>query len=317
MGFWDGKRVLVTGANGFAGSNLCHLLLEDGANVRAFVKRGGILTNLFDIQDKIQIVRGDLTDFTSVFNATKDIDIVFHAGAIVPVTEARNVPSNTFNVNILGTFNVAWAANNNNVKKMVHISTCHVYGNQPENKLPIKEDVIPNPNDVYSASKYSAEIILRPFINQGFDISITRAFNHYGPCQRGDYFVPKVISQVLKGQAPKLGNPNPTRDYSYVRDIVSGYMLVAEFGQSGEIYHFCSGKELKMGDFCNKIIEACSSDIKPVWESDSIRKQDISRLYGDYSKAKKEFGWKPTTSLEEGLRLTVDWWKNNLELLKI
>ena len=315
MGFWEGKTVLVTGANGFTGSNLCKALLEENADVKAFVKRGGLVFNLNEIKNDVSIINGDVTDMISLINAMGDVDYVFHSAAVVPVVGARDVPSNTMQVNTIGAFNVAWAAMKNNVKRMLHISTCHVYGNQPEDKLPLKEDAVPNPVDIYSSSKFAAEVILKPLIGQGFDVVISRAFNKYGPGQRGDFFVPKVISQVLKGKAPKLGNPNPTRDYSYVMDIVKGYMAIVEKGRKGEVYHLCSGAETRIGDFCDEIIEACGSDVKPVWES--TRTQDISRSYGDCSKAMKELGWKPETSLKEGLRLTVEWWKENPELLKL
>ncbi|MBI4010643.1 MAG: GDP-mannose 4,6-dehydratase [Candidatus Aenigmarchaeota archaeon] len=315
MGFWKGKSVLVTGANGFTGSNLCRALLEEGANVKAFVKRGGLLLNLNEIKSELSITIGDVTDLTSLIKAMDGVDYVFHSAAVVPVVEAREVPANTLQVNIMGTFNVAWVAMRSNVKRMLHISTCHIYGNQPEDKLPLKEDTTPNPADIYSSSKYAAELVIKPLIAQGFDIVISRAFNKYGPGQRGDFFIPKVVSQVLRGIAPKLGNPNPTRDYSYVMDIVKGYMAIVEKGEKGEMYHLCSGVETRIGDFCNEIIEACGSNVKPVWES--TRSQDISRSYGDCSKAIKELGWKPKTSLKDGLRLTVEWWKEHPELLKI
>jgi dTDP-glucose 4,6-dehydratase len=311
-----GKNVLVTGANGFAGSHLCRELLAIGANVKAFVKRGGSLEKIDDIKNDMEIILGDVTDLTSLIKATSDVDYVFHLAAVVPVVEARNVPQNTFEVNIIGTFNVAWSAIRNNVKRMVHVSTCHVYGNQPEELLPLKETTIPKPNDIYASSKYAAEIILRPLINEGYDIVITRAFNHYGPWQTGDFLIPKIISQILAGENPKLGSPYPTRDYSYVKDIVQGYILAAEKGRKGEIYHFCSGKEISVREICEKTIEIAKrelgikKDIKPVWTEE--RKLDITRSYGDYSKAKKELGWEPKISLEEGLKMTINWWQKRL-----
>jgi dTDP-glucose 4,6-dehydratase len=313
MNFWKGKNVLVTGAHGFTGTHLCEALLENEANVRAFVRRGGNFSNLFNIIDKLDLFKGDLTDITSVMNSMKGIDYVFHAGAIVNIPEARSLPGNTFQVNTMGTFNVAWAARRENIKRMLYISTCHVYGNVPEDKIPIKEDTVPNPPDIYSCAKYAGEIVCRSFLSEGFDIVITRAFNKYGPYQKGDFFIPKVLSQVLKGQNPKLGNPTPTRDYSFVRDIIKGYLLAAEKGKTGEIYNFSSGKEISIGDLCDKIIQACEmrGKVKPIW-SIGQRKIDIMRFCGDYSKAKKELGWEPKTSLEEGLRITVDWWKKNI-----
>ncbi len=313
--FWKDKRVLVTGANGFAGSHLCYLLLEAGAKVRAFMKRGGDKKNLATIKNNINIVLGDVTDLPSLISASKNIDLVFHLAAVVPVMEAREVPQNSFQVNTIGTFNVAWASFENEVRRMVHISTCHVYGNQSEKNLPITEDTFPKPNDIYASSKYAAEIVLKPLINEGLDTVISRAFNHYGPWQIGDFFIPKVITQVLRSRNPVLGNPNPTRDYSYVKDIVKGYMLAAEFGKPSSIYNLCSGEEISMGELCHKIIELSGiKNVKPIWKSK--RKLDISRSFGDYSKAKKELGWVPKMSLEEGLKKTIEWWKQHPKLLQ-
>ena len=313
MGFWKGKNVLVTGAHGFTGVHLCESLLEKEANVRAFVRRGGNFFNLFNIIDKIELFKGDLIDITSVMDSMKGIDFVFHGGAIVNVPETRALPGSTFQVNTMGTFNVAWAARRENVKRMLYISTCHVYGNVPEEKIPIKEDVVPNPPDIYSCAKYAGEIVCRSFLSEGFDIVITRAFNKYGPYQKGDFFIPKVLSQVLKGQNPKLGNPKTTRDYSFVKDIIEGYLLAAEKGKIGEIYNFSSGKEISIGDLCDKIIQICEmkEKVKPIWDVGQ-RKIDILRFCGDYSKAKRELNWEPKTFLEEGLKITIDWWKKNI-----
>jgi len=224
MSFWKGKEVLVTGAHGFTGSHLCRELIHQGANVRAFVKNGGMIGNLKDIKNKLTIFSGDITDITSLFTAMEGVDYAFNPAAIVPVVEARQSPQSCYQVNIMGAFNVAYAAMKSGVKKMPHISTCHVYGNQQNVEIPIKETVPPSTVDVYSASKNAAEICLRPLVDQGFEIVFTRAFAMYGPGQREQYFIPRVISQLLRGQAPKLGNRHPTRDYCYIEDIVKGYL---------------------------------------------------------------------------------------------
>lgn len=313
MTYWKGRKVLITGANGFAGIHLCCSLLDAGANIRAFVKRGGALKGLEAIKGKVEITLGDVTDMPSLWNAMKDIDIVFNLAAVVPVMEARLTPQQTLNTNMLGAYNVALAAYKSQIQKMVHISTCHVYGNQPEYRLPLKEDTIPLPNDLYASSKYAAEIILRSLVNEGFPIVFTRAFNHYGPWQTGDFLVPRLISQVLQNKTPVLGSPRPTRDYSYAKDIARGYMLAGELGGSGEIYHFCAGKEISVGEICSKILATCESDVQVIWQEE--RKLDLVRSYGDCTKARTELGWVPEVSLDEGLKLTVDWWRGYLKLV--
>lgn len=315
MNFWKNKSVLVTGAHGFTGSHLCRELVRQGAQVRAFVKNGGILSNLADIRERIQVYSGDITDITSLLTALEGVDYVFNPAAIVPVLEARQSPQSCFQVNILGSFNVGYAAMKMGVKRMLHISTCHVYGNQLGSEIPMKETIIPKPVDVYSASKYSAEICLRSLLDQNFSIVFTRAFAMYGPGQREQYFIPRVISQLLRNERPKLGNSHPTRDYCYIEDIVKGYLLALEKGDTGEIYHLSSQKEIVIGDLYGIIAKTVGSAVQPEWNV-SNRTQEIDRLAGDSTKARKQFGWEPKISLEEGLRRTVDWWLKHPELWK-
>jgi len=304
-GFWEGRTVLITGAGGFAGSSLAKVLVQKGAKVKAFIKYNGNMLNLEGLG--AEVVRGDVADLTSVLRAMKGVDTVFHAGAIVPVEESRSIPLTTLNVNILGTYNVGFAALQSGARKMVHVSTCHIYGNQPPENLPLTEKTFPLPNDLYASSKFSAELVLRQLLNDGLNVTITRAFNHYGPGQTGNFLVSRVIKQILQGKAPVLGSPHATRDYSYVDDITEGYAAAGEKGTKGEIYHFSSGKETNIGELVEKTIKACRSDLRPVWASE--RKDDISRSYGDSSKARKQLGWAPKVGLEEGLKKTVEWWK--------
>lgn len=310
-----GKSILVTGAGGFTGSHLSKALVKQGANVIAYVKRGSSLNNLSDVSNQVKIVKGDILDYTSLSNAMKGVDYVFHVAAIVPVNESRDLPYLSTQVNTVGTFNVAWAAVQSGIKKLLYTSTCHVYGNQPESKLPLKEDVVPNPPDIYSATKYAAEILLRQFMNDnGMEIIITRAFNKYGPNQVGDWLFPRTIKKVLTQNTISVGNPDSTRDYSYIEDAVQGYILAMEKGKGGEVYNLGSGKETSVKEVVDKIIEFSGRKVSVEW--DTYRKGDILRSFGDCSKARKVLGWESKTSLDEGVRKTIEWWKQHPELLK-
>src|SRR5439155_23662509 len=143
----------------------------------------------------------------------------FHPAAIVPVMDARNHPRRAFQVNSIGAFNVADAALRAGVQKMLHVSTCHIYGNHPDSELPLTEKTIPLPGDLYAASKYAAEIYLRPLIEEGAPIVISRAFAKYGPGQGRQYLIPRIITQLISGETPKLGSPRPSRDYCHIVDI--------------------------------------------------------------------------------------------------
>jgi len=309
------KTVLITGAGGFTGSHLSRTLLKQGANVKAYVKRGSPLGNLSDIANEITLIKGDIQDQTSLLDAMKDVDYVFHVAAITPVHESRDLPYLSAQVNTVGTFNVGWAASHSGVKKLLYTSTCHVYGNQSESELPTKESAIPHPIDIYSATKYAGEILIRQFMNDdGIEIIVTRAFNKYGPNQIGDWLFPRTIKKVLTQSSITVGNPDSTRDYSYIQDIVNGYMLVMEKGKNGDIFNLGSGRETSVKDIVDKIIQASGRKVSVKWET--FRKVDIKRSFGDCSKIRKSLGWEPKVSLEEGIRKTVEWWKDNPGLLK-
>jgi len=310
--FWSNSKVLITGANGFAGSSLCKQLVEHDAKISALVRDDSNLINLKEILPKINLVYGDVRYPEIIDSIVKGKDYVFHLAAKVNIEETRNNPSETIRTNINGTFNVANSCLKYGIKKLVHVSTCHVYGDVIDSELPIKEDVIPHPNDVYSSSKHAAEFFVRNINNMGLETVMTRAFNHYGPGQTGNFFIPKVIKQLQQNVQPMLGNSKPTRDYCYVDDITKGYLLAAEKGKSGEIYHFASGIEISMGELYEKIRNAHSSKLEPIWSSE--RTQDMNRSCGNYDKAKSELGWKPEIELDVGIRKTVEWWKNHEEL---
>lgn len=306
MTIWKGAQVLVTGAHGFTGSHLTRQLTLAGAKVHALVKRGSNPSNLDDLRGKIEIFEGDVTDSQGLSQACEGIEYIFHPAAIVPVMDARRDPQRAFQVNSIGAFNVAWAGIKAGAKKMLHVSTCHVYGNVKE--LPIKETTVPEPGDLYAASKYAAEIYLRPLIAEGAPIVISRAFAKFGPGQGEQYLIPRIITQLLAGETPKLGSPRPSRDYSHIVDIVKGYMILLEKGTPGKIYHLGSGKETTVGEVYRTIAKVLKTSIEPVW-NDSTRPQDILRLFGDCSTARDQFGWKPEISFEEGLSDTIEWWK--------
>lgn len=306
---------MVTGAGGFTGSHLSKTLVKQGANVIAYVKRGSPITNLSEIINQIKIIKGDIQDYTSLFNAMKDVEYVFHVAAIVPVNESRDLPYLSTQVNTVGTFNVAWAAVNSGAKKLLYTSTCHVYGNQPESKLPINEDAIPTPLDIYSATKYAAEILLKQFMDvNGIEIIITRAFNKYGPNQVGNWLFPSTIKKVLTQSEIKVGNPNSTRDYSYIEDAIQGYVAAMEKGKNGDIFNLGSGKETSVKEVVENIINASGRKVDVKW--DTYRNVDIMRSFADSSKARKVLGWEPKVSLKHGIEKTVEWWKQHPELLK-
>jgi len=257
------------------------------------------------------LIVGDVQDYQSVLEALKDADVAFHLAAITLIPETRAKTFNTFATNALGTLNFLMAAKAQDVPKLVYVSTCHVYGKQ--DKLPITEDMAPKPIDIYSASKLSGESLALSFAEMhGMDISISRAFNHYGPYQRPDFLVPSIVLRLLKREKLAMGNPLPTRDFSYVDDIVRGYALLAEKGRSSEIYHFSSGRERSVQEIVETIMKISGIKSEVHWNPDA-RRVDIPRSVGDYSKARKDLGWIPRVDFEDGMKKTVAWYRSQLD----
>ena len=263
-----------------------------------------------DLADS-SLVLGDVQDYQSLLEALKGVDVAFHLAAITLIPETRAKTFNTFTTNALGTLNFLMAARAQGVSKIVYVSTCHVYGKQE--KLPLTEETAPKPIDIYSASKLAGESLALSFAEMyGMNISISRAFNHYGPHQRPDFLVPSIILRLLKGEKLGMGSPIPTRDFSYVDDIVRGYLLLAEKGRSSEIYHFSSGIERSVQEIVDSIRKITGVMSEVQWNPDA-RRVDISRSVGDYSKAQEELGWKPTIDFEDGMKKTVAWYRSQLE----
>ena len=306
--YWNGKTVLVTGSSGFAGRNLSVMLSSLDTRLRCFVRsQGDLSSNLAEGN----LILGDVQDYQSLLEALKGVDVAFHLAAITLIPETRAKTFNTFATNALGTLNFLMAARAQGVSKIVYVSTCHVYGRQE--RLPLTEETAPKPIDIYSASKLAGESLALSFAEMyGMNISISRAFNHYGPHQRPDFLIPSIILRLLRGEKLAMGNPSPTRDFSYVDDIVRGYLLLAERGRSSETYHFSSGIERSVQQIVETIQKISGVRSKAEWNPDA-RRVDISRSVGDSSKAKKELGWKPAVDFEDGMKKTVAWYRSQLE----
>src|SRR5947208_493976 len=303
--FWNGKRVLVTGSSGFAGRNLCNLLSGKGAELRSFVRSK---KDTSPHEPGTTDILGDVQDYQSLLEALKGVDVAFHLAAITLIPETRAKTFNTFATNAIGTLNFLMAAKAQDVPKLVYVSTCHVYGKQE--RLPIVEESPPRPIDIYSASKLAGESLALSFAEMyGMNISISRAFNHYGPYQRPDFLIPSIILRLLKREQLQMGNPLPTRDFAFVEDIVRGYALLAENGRSSEIYHFSSGIERSVREIVKTVMRISGTTTKVLWNSDA-RRVDIPRSVGDSSKAREELGWRPQVGFEDGMEKTIAWYRS-------
>ncbi len=300
--------VAVTGANGFAGSHLCEALLERGYNVIG-IARSTPTENLRHIRNsKFKIMAGDILDIGSLNRIFWGVDNVYHLAAVSGIEESREMVAQTWKTNTDGTLNVLQAALDQKVKRVLYCSTCHVFGRQEI--LPIVETMTPAPVDIYSASKLAAEMICHGLMNQNpeLDVVISRGFNHYGERQRDAWLIAKIIRQCLTAKELNLGGGTPTRDFSYVSDIVGGYIDIIEKGKRGEVYNLCSGVERSVSSIVANIVTL--TGFKGPVNFGTPRIADMNRNFGSYEKAQRELGWKPVVSWKEGLEHTIKWYED-------
>ena len=321
---WKKKKVLVTGAGGFIASHLLERLVLAGADVTAFVRYNskndfGFIEILPSVVRKnLKVVAGDLRDSDALYDAIKGNDTIFHLAALIAIPYSYVHPREVVETNVMGTFNVLNAAKRLDVSKVVHTSTSEVYGTAVT--VPISEDHPLQGQSPYSASKIGADKIAESFyLSFGVPVATIRPFNTYGPRQSARAVIPAIISQALKGNAIKLGSLTPKRDLNYVSDTVEGFIKVAESKRSlGEVINIGSGREITIGELAGKIIDILGKDIKIVADKSRIRpkKSEVGRLLADNRKAKKLLGWTPKVSLEEGLKKTIEWIKDNQDYYK-
>lgn len=315
MGKLDGKRVLVTGAGGFIGSQLVESLVLGGANVRAFVRynsRGdsGLLRQLpIDVVRELDVVAGDLRDTAAVDRAVRDIDLVFHLGAIISIPYSYKHPMETAETNFMGTLNVLLACLSHNVERLIHTSTSEVYGTAQF--TPMDESHPLQGQSPYSASKIGADKLVESFYRSYNLPAVTvRPFNTYGPRQSARAVIPTIITQTLTAERIYLGNLDTRRDFTYVRDTVNGFICAAEAEDVlGQELNLGTGTDISIGELARQIIRLVGRPVEIVTESERMRpeKSEVMRLLSDNGLARRVLDWEPTYSLEEGLRETIAW----------
>lgn len=316
---WQGKRVLVTGAGGFIGSHLTHKLATLGATTRAMVHYRGNGSwgwlDEDDVRNDIEVISGDVRDREIIKQAMQGTDIVFHLAALIAIPYSYQAPISYLQTNVEGTANVLQVAREEGVERFVHASTSEVYGTA--RYVPIDEDHPVQGQTPYSASKIAADKFVEAFYHSfGVPVTIARPFNVFGPRQSARAIIPAVITQALTQSEIKLGNLEPTRDFTYVEDTVDGYVRVGETPAAvGQTINIGSGQEISIGDLVKLILELLDmKDIPIVLDPDRVRLEssEVDRLCADNRRAQEILGWTPNTSLRDGLSLTIEWIKSNL-----
>jgi dTDP-glucose 4,6-dehydratase len=317
------KRILVTGADGFIGSHLTEALVRAGHDVRAFVyynsfnSWGWLDRCCADVKGKFDVFAGDIRDPHRVRTAMKDCDAVLHLAALIAIPYSYHSPDSYVDTNIKGTLNVVQAARDLDVARVVHTSTSEVYGTAQF--VPITEDHPLQGQSPYSASKTGADQIAMSFYSSfGTPVTILRPFNTYGPRQSARAVIPTIITQIASGKRQiALGVVNPTRDFSYVADIVEGFIaaLHADAG-TGHVINLGSGFEISIGDAARAVATAMGADIEIITDEQRLRppKSEVERLWASNEKARDLLGWSPRyggrDGFQRGLIETAEWFGN-------
>lgn len=320
------STILVTGADGFIGSHLTeYLAAHTNDHIKAFVyynsfnSWGWLDTLPKETLDKIEIFAGDIRDPNGVREAMKDVDTVYHLAALIAIPFSYHSPDSYVDTNIKGTLNVLQAAKNLGTGRVLVTSTSEVYGTAQY--VPIDEKHPYQGQSPYSATKIGADRLAESFYRSfELPVSIVRPFNTYGPRQSARAVIPTIITQLLSGYKEiKLGSLTPTRDYTFVKDTVRGFVSIANCKEAiGQEINIASQFEVSIGDLANELIRQINPDAEIVCDAERIRpeKSEVNRLFGCNEKIQRLTGWKPEYSLADGLKETIAWLRENLDRYK-
>ena len=320
MGTWTGKRVLVTGGEGFIGSHLVDLLVQQGAQVtvlvyyNSFGRWGWLDTASGEVRNAITILPGDVRDARRVDEAVEGQEVVFHLAALIGIPYSYHAAESYVQTNVTGTFLVAEACRRHGAR-MIHTSTSEVYGTAL--RVPIDEDHPLQPQSPYSASKIGADMMaLSYFHAHELPVAVVRPFNTYGPRQSTRAVIPTILAQLYSGvKELHLGSISPKRDFNYATDTASGFLALADCDEAlGRATNIGSGREISIGDLVELLCEITGRSVEITTDEDRLRPtgSEVERLLCDHSLATRISGWTPEISLEEGLRRTAEWVESHL-----
>lgn len=318
------KIMLVTGADGFIGSHLTEMLLNEGYKVRALSQYNSF-NNWGWLEDinhpNLEVVTGDVRDPHYCKHISRDVDTIFHLAALIAIPYSYIAPDSYVDTNVKGTLNICQAAKENGVRRVLVTSTSEVYGTAQY--VPIDEKHPKQPQSPYSATKIGADAMAMSFYNAfELPVVIVRPFNTYGPRQSARAIIPTIITQIANGATEiKLGDLTPTRDFNFVKDTCRGFIQLADCDEAiGQEVNVCSNYEISMRDTLNLIADIMGKDVKFVEDTQRLRPKnsEVFRLWGDNSKIKGLTGFEPEYDIRRGLEETIKWFtcEENLKKYK-
>ena len=317
------KKILITGATGFVGSHLAELCVKKGFEVIAF-DRYNPNYNLGWLEkskykDDINFVFGDIRDYDSVLKTMKGCKIVFHLAALIGIPYSYLSPQAYLKTNVEGTYNILESSKHLDIEQTIITSTSEVYGTAKY--IPIDEKHPISAQSPYSASKISADQLAISYYNSfQLPIKIIRPFNVYGPRQSSRAVIPSIIIQALNNKKEiKLGNVEPSRDFTYVTDTCNAFLDILKIKNFfGNTINVGSNSEYTINDIAKKILEKLNSkaNIKKEPQRTRLPNSEVVRLVCDNSKILKNTQWKPKIKIEKGLDMTINWFRKFKDLFK-
>lgn len=320
--FWKNKKVLVTGANGFIGTNLIKRLIKEGAKVIALTHKGLGHNSLLSLEglanDIYRVERGSVKELKDLKRVTakEKIKVIYHLAAQPLVEVGRKSPIETFEVNVKGTWNVLEIARMKKVERVIVASTTHVYGDNPH--LPYKEEYFPQPSRPYETSKACADLLAQSFADTySVPVEVPRFVNIYGPGDsKLDRIVPKTIKALISGKNPEIFDVGAVRDFLFVDDAIDAYLILAEKRLPNKkrvrVFNFGSGQPVEIRRLAQKLVSLYGKGRRlKIHSLPEVREKEIVKQYVSIKKAKDELGWRPRTGLDEGLKKTIAWYEKH------
>jgi GDP-4-dehydro-6-deoxy-D-mannose reductase len=295
-------RALITGGKGFVGQWLSAHLKDRGDEVA-----------VIDLET-------DVADATAVGAVMADVrpQAVYHLAAMTHVGDSWEHPSQVLRVNVLGTAEILAAARAlPEGPRVLVVSSAEVYGVVRTNQLPLDEDTATLPASPYAASKLAAEAVaLQAWRGYGQPVMVVRPFNHIGPGQSPNFFVPALAKRIVEARRTgdrslPVGTLTTRRDFTDVRDVVGAYRLLIELGEPGGVYNVCSGRDVSMAEIAHDLLRLAGTDLELVTDPVLVRPVDVPVLRGDATRLRAATGWEPVIALATTLADVLASWEGD------
>ena len=309
-------RYVVTGGGGFIGSHIVEELIRRNETVTVIDNFStGKHENVEPFEDDVDVIEADIAEAKNLTQFLKGADYVIHQAAIPSVPKSIIDPVKSHNANVNGTLQLLVACREAGVKRVVYASSSSLYGDSPT--LPKHEGMMPNPLSPYGAQKLFAEMYCQVFTRAyGLETVALRYFNVFGPRQDANSQYSGVLAlfipAVLQDRRPTIhGDGLQSRDFTFVKNVVEANLLACKApGVAGEVFNVACGDRITVNSMLQQINKITGKDVAPIYSEP--RKGDIKHSQADITRAKERLGYQPRVSFEDGLRSTIEWYRQNL-----